>query len=56
MVQALHARAQALLYFFVDAASAIDASDPQWDIYLALEKAADGSLELVGISLSCVLF
>lgn len=41
-LQELHARAQAFLYFFVDAASAIDPEDPQWDVYLALERSPDG--------------
>ena len=46
-LQELHARAQAFLYFFVDGASSIDASDPQWDLYLVLERTRDG-VEMVG--------
>lgn len=34
--QALHARMQPLLLFFVDGGSAVDADDPGWDLLLAL--------------------
>lgn len=34
--QALHARMQPLLLFFVDGGSAIDADDPGWELLLAL--------------------
>ncbi|GAB4819463.1 hypothetical protein N2152v2_006509 [Parachlorella kessleri] len=48
-IVALHARAEAFLYFFVDAASAIDGTDPRWDLLLALDETPDG-LELVGFA------
>lgn len=42
-VRSLHAHLEPLLIFFVDAASAIDANDPAWDLLLAVEVANDGS-------------
>ena len=45
---ALHARLSPLLFFFVDAASAIDAEDPAWTVLLSLERSPDG-LEVVSL-------
>ena len=47
----LHARLHPLLLFFVDAASAIDADDPNWELLLAVETSADGAgVEVVGFA------
>jgi hypothetical protein len=41
-LQKLHARLQPLLYFFVDAASAIDQEDPGWHLLTAVETSPEG--------------
>ena len=38
VVQDIHARMQPLLLFFVDAASAIDQEDDDWDLFLAVQR------------------
>lgn len=48
--QALHARLQPLLYFFVDASSAIDAEDPGWHLLTAVETAPDGEVQVLGFA------
>lgn len=45
-MQALHARMQPLLLFFIDAASFIDADDPKWELFLATSPNA--GQEVVG--------
>ncbi len=47
-MQELHAHLQPLLLFFVDAASLISPEDDKWDIFLALEEAGDGCVEVLG--------
>lgn len=49
-LKALHARLQPLLVFFVDGASAIDAEDEGWELYVAVERAPDGALDVVGFA------
>ena len=41
-LQKLHARLQPLLFFFVDAASAIDQEDPGWHLLTAVETSPEG--------------
>lgn len=40
--QAMHARLQPLLYFFVDAASTIDQEDEGWHLLTAVEQSPEG--------------
>ena len=40
-VQALHARMQPLLLFYIDGARLIDSSDPEWDMLLAVHTKGD---------------
>lgn len=49
-IKTLHARLEPLLYFFVEAASAIDASDPSWDFLLALKYDLDGALDVAAFA------
>ncbi|KAI3437922.1 hypothetical protein D9Q98_000367 [Chlorella vulgaris] len=46
-LKALHARLQPLVFFFIDAASSIDAEDPDWQLLTAVERTADG-VEVLG--------
>lgn len=41
-----------LLYFFVDAASPIDAEDPDWHLLTAVEQGQDGT-EVLGFATCC---
>ena len=50
LIRALHARLQPLLLFFVDAASPIDASDPAWDLLLAVEQGQDDQCKILGFA------
>lgn len=50
--QALHSRMEPLLYFFVDAASSIDAEDPGWHLLTAVEQGQDGT-EVLGFATYC---
>ena len=50
-MQALHARLQPLLYFFVDGASLIDATEPEWTLLLATQNI--GGTEIVVSSCLC---
>ena len=47
--QALHARLQPLLLFFVDAASVIDATDPAWHLLTAVEQSPEG-MQVLGFA------
>jgi len=49
-IRRLHARIQPLLLFFVDAASAIDSTDPAWDLLLAVESFSDGRCQVLGFA------
>ena len=49
-IRQLHARIQPLLLFFVDAASAIDSTDPAWDLLLAVESFPDGTCQVLGFA------
>lgn len=49
-IRQLHARLQPLLLFFVDAASAIDSTDPAWDLLLAVESFPDGTCQVLGFA------
>lgn len=52
-VKKLHARIEPLLLFFIDAASAIDATDSSWEILLVVQRVPggqDGVVQLVGMS------
>ena len=56
VAQALHARMQPLLLFFVDGGSAIDVEDPCWTLLLALRAQGDHTVvvrTLVGVSCCC---
>ena len=48
--QELHAHLQPLLYFFVDGASTIDAADPGWQLFTAVEAAPDGQACVLGFA------
>ena len=41
-LQELHARLQPMLFFFVDAASAINQEDPGWHLLTAVETSPEG--------------
>ena len=47
-VQGLHSRLQPMLFFFVDGASLLDSSEPDWILLPATHKASDGSEHVVG--------
>lgn len=49
-IRQIHARIQPLLLFFVDAASAIDSTDPAWDLLLAVESSPDGTCQVLGFA------
>lgn len=51
-MQAVHQRAQQLLVFFIDGATPIDQAEPEWDIYLAVQEAEDGTSLLVSLARS----
>ena len=40
-MQALHARMQPLLLFFIDGANLIDPKEPEWDLLLAMHTKGD---------------
>lgn len=48
--QALHARLEPMLYFFVDASSSIDASDPGWHLLTVVETTPDGEAQVLGFA------
>ena len=50
--QALHARMQPLLLFFIDAANLIDSDEPEWDLLLAVHTKGD-AITVVNPWLSC---
>ena len=49
-VKKLHARIEPLLLFFIDAASAIDATDSSWEILLVVQRGQDDVVQVVGMS------
>lgn len=50
-VKKVHSRMEPLLLFFIDAASAIDASDPCWEFLLCtIKNATTGAVRIVGMS------
>jgi histone acetyltransferase 1 len=51
----LHTCLQPLLVFFIDAASEISQDDPNWELFLCVEKSVDGELEVVGFT-TCYKF
>ena len=58
-VQALHARMQPLLLFFIDGANLIDSKEPEWDLLLAVHTKGEAvtvvcSVLSSSISLACV--
>ena len=46
-MQALHARMQPLLLFFIDAANLIESKEPEWDLLLAM-RTKGGDVTVVG--------
>ena len=46
-VQAIHQRAQQLLLFFIDGATPIDQTEPEWDLFMAVQTLEDGSAVMV---------
>jgi len=48
-LQALHARLEPLLLFFVDAASPIDPEDEGWHLFMAVEQSEEGA-EVLGFA------
>lgn len=55
-VKKIHERMEPLLLFFIDAASAIDATDPSWELLLCLIRSKDGSIRIVGMSTIYVFY
>lgn len=55
-VKKIHERIEPLLLFFIDAASAIDATDPSWELLLCLIRSKDGSARIVGMSTIYVFY
>lgn len=51
ILQAVHRRAQQLLVFFIDGATPIDQSEPEWDIFIAVQEAEDGTPLMVNRTL-----
>ena len=47
VMQALHARMQPLLLFFIDAANLIESKEPEWDLLLAM-RTKGGVATVVG--------
>ena len=51
--QALHARMQPLLLFYVDGGSAIDVEDPCWTLLLALRAQGEHTVVVRALAQQC---